>query len=170
MHVWRQSTDKGLSILEFLLLLGFGAILVGLLIVFVDPTNLKRKQRDVARLEALDDLNNALHLALLEGTIQFEDTKGCGTCTSSTGTLAVDGTGWVKYTLATQAGFGRYLDVLPKDPLNTEPYVFKFVSSSAQGYKLAVPLESAEYQVKMRVDGGIYPDLYEVGTDLSLEF
>ncbi len=170
MHVRECLTDNGLSVLEFLLLLGFGVVLVGLLVVFVDPTNLKRKQRDVARLEALDDLNNALHLALLEGAIQFEDTRGCRTCTSATGSLVVDGKGWVKYVPSAQNGLQRYLDVLPRDPLNEPPYVFRFVSSSEQGYKLAVPLESAEYQVRMRVDGGIYPDLYEVGTDLSLEF
>ena len=143
------------------------------ILVFVDPVNIQKRNRDIDRLESLDALNRAIHLALLEGEIALVDTTSCEKCNSEDGSVLVNGTGWVVYSpIPSKIGLKRYFEELPVDPINKKVAnsVYKFVSTSSQGYKLAVRLESLEHQVKMRVDGGIYDDLYEVGTDMSLEF
>jgi len=164
-------SSRGFSLPDTLLIVGFLLLLVLTAIIFIDPINIQKRNRDIQRIEALDALNRAILLAIIEGEIVLVDTEDCKTCNSANGSNSVHGDGWVLVSNSTEeTGLDAYLDKLPVDPINKPPFVYKFVSTSAQGYKLAVPFESAEYQVKMRVDGGVYEDLYEIGTDLSLEF
>lgn len=167
----KLGSSQGFSLPDTLLIVGLLLLLGLTTIIFVDPINIQKRNRDIQRIETLDALNRAILLAIIEGEIVLVDTADCKTCNSAKGSGSVSGDGWVLVSSSTEkAGLEEYLDKLPIDPVNKPPFVYKFVSTSSQGYKLAVPFESAEYQVKMRVDGGIYEDLYEIGTDLSLEF
>jgi len=166
-----KKNEKGVSLVDTLIVMGFVGLAVILIMIYVDPLNIVKRNRDIARLEDVDAVSRAIHLALLEGEISLKDTFDCGTCNTLKGTVAVNGTGWVEYTpLDGKRGLSRYLEELPVDPINNKKFFYKFVSDGLQGYKIAVPLESVEHKVKMRLDSGIYPDLYEVGTDMSLEF
>ncbi|MBP8961216.1 type II secretion system protein [Patescibacteria group bacterium] len=166
-----RKKERGVSLVDTLIVMGFVGMAVILIMIYVDPLNIVKRNRDIARLEDVDAVSRAIHLALLEGEISLKDTFDCGTCNTLKGTVAVNGTGWVEYTpLDGKRGLSRYLEELPVDPINNKKFFYKFVSDGLQGYKIAVPLESVEHKVKMRLDSGIYPDLYEVGTDMSLEF
>ena len=166
-----KKNEKGVALVDTLIVMGFVGLAVILIMIYVDPLNIVKRNRDIARLEDVDAVSRAIHLALLEGEISLKDTFDCGTCNTLKGTVAVNGTGWVEYTpLDGKRGLSRYLEELPVDPINNKKFFYKFVSDGLQGYKIAVPLESVEHKVKMRLDSGIYPDLYEVGTDMSLEF
>jgi hypothetical protein len=173
LKIQKQMSENcaGLSAADMLIVIGL-VLLAGLAItVFVDPINIQKRNRDIIRLENMDAVNRAIHLGVLEGEIVLKDTKDCENCNSLKGSTSVEGNGWVvQSTTSGKKGLKKYIDELPVDPVNKPPLIYKFVSSDAQGYKLAVPLESVEHKVKMRVDGGIYDDLYEIGTDMSLEF
>ncbi len=166
-----EKEENGFAIADTLIVIGLVGLAVIMVMVYVDPINIAKRNRDITRIENLDAVNRAVHLALLEGEISLKDTVDCTGCDSGAGTPSVGGSGWVEYfPLDGKVGLAKYLDELPVDPVNKEKSVYKFVSSGMQGYKIAVPLESVEHKVKMRLDSGIYDDLYEVGTDLSLEF
>ncbi len=166
-----KKNEKGVALVDTLIVMGFVGLAVILIMIYVDPLNIVKRNRDIARLEDVDAVSRAIHLALLEGELSLKDTSGCKVCNTQQGNNKVNGSGWVEYTpLDGKKGLSRYLDSLPLDPINKGPFMYKFVSDDLQGYKIAVPLESVEHKVRMRLDSGIYDNLYEVGTDMSLEF
>ncbi len=138
------------------------------------------ENRDILRIERLDSLSRAIQLGLINGEIELVNATNCKNCNSLKGSTSLDGSGWVPYSIkgnvnkngagVKEKGLAKYLDVLPVDPLNNGEFYFRFVSSKNQNYKLAVPLESEEYGVRAKIDGGVYANLYEVGNDLSLGF
>ncbi len=85
--------------------------------------------------------------------------------TSAKGTSAADGTGWIPIDLI--------IGALPKDPINTAPFVYSFACASPVEYELNAVFELSDgsddaYREKARNDGGNNPDVYEVGSNLNL--
>ena len=93
-----------------------------------------------------------------------------------------DGTGWVPVNFGTMSG-GSPISSLPLDPsgisngLNTNPsFAYYYACSTTQmTFKLIGNLESTAYSSggssdRESTDGGIYPNLYETGTNLSSGF
>ncbi|MBD3366443.1 hypothetical protein GF360_03860 [candidate division WWE3 bacterium] len=160
----------GFTLPELIIVLGVAVAITGILFVAIDPQAILAKSRDAERIQDLDELNKALQLSLAEELITLEDTSDCDSCTTLTGSFKVDGKGWVKFNVMEETpGLRKYLNQLPIDSLNEKPYVYEFVANGqTQKFKLSVPLESADNANKMRLDGGVSPGLYEIGTDLSL--
>lgn len=161
--------EKGFTLVELLVVIAIIAVLAGVLLVAINPIQFLQKSRDARRVEDLDALNKAISLALADGEITLAATGTCATCTSSTGTQALDGTnGYVKFTIPTgKTGLSKYVPALPVDPLNTGTNVYTF-GSTVSGYELNAVLESTENQNKMSTDGGNAPAVYEVGTSLTI--
>lgn len=76
-----------------------------------------------------------------------------------------DGTGWVKVNFAGQASVT--VSTLPSDTTNNSTYHYSY-SSDGSYYELNAVLESTKYSPKMAQDGGDNPNVYEVGSKLTL--
>jgi len=126
-------------------------------LIAINPAQLLMKARDSQRLQDMDTIHKALGLSLADAEITLRDTTGCASCTSSTGTQAVDGNfGYVKFDIpATKTGLSKYLATLPVDPTNDDtavpPLMYVYAASVVGG-----------------VDGGNDNAVFEIGTSLTI--
>jgi prepilin-type N-terminal cleavage/methylation domain-containing protein len=160
--------SKGFTLIELLLVVAIIGILSGVMLTLINPLKIQQKSRDSRRLQDLESLVNALTLAVSEDQIEFYDTStACGVdgCVQTEGGIAVDGTGYVKFTVTGTMGFAEYSQVLPLDPLASSSYVF---ASDGSDYEINAVLEHEDNLQKMTIDGGNSDNIYEVGTSLSI--
>jgi len=142
------------------------AVLAGAVLLAINPASMLQKSRDSKRLSDLETLSKAMTLAMTDSEL----TLGvAGPVTSaSPSTQAVNGTGWVRFTVPTgKSGLAKWIPALPVDPLNTAPNVYTF-QSTATGFEISTLLESPDNATKMSTDGGNSNTTYEVGTDLTI--
>ncbi len=164
----RNKYTVGFTLLELILVMAVISILSGLLIAVINPREIMAKGRDARRMTNLDVIHKAISLGLTEEEINLVATGSCSDCSSATGSQAVDGTGWVKFTIPTgKTGLSRYIPALPLDPKNSEGNIYTF-GSTATSYELNAILEAEDNASIMSTDGGDDVNVYEVGTSLSI--
>ncbi|MEK7465450.1 MAG: type II secretion system protein [Patescibacteria group bacterium] len=184
---------KGFTLIELLIVIAVLAVLSTAVVLVLNPAEILRQSRDSTRLSDLSAINNAISLFLTDvSTTTWVTTPYCtatttglpggGSCTMNA-TTTVNGLGWVPINFGA-ISVGSPLSKLPIDPLNGAAangaacsgavsgcfYVFKPSSTSGTGfghYKLMANLESGKYIPKGATDGGVVPDWYEFGSDLS---
>jgi Concanavalin A-like lectin/glucanases superfamily len=94
-------------------------------------------------------------------------------CAASSTYRDVNGEGWLPVDF-TKVSSGSPLGSLPADPVNTTSTgLYYAYTVRGDPWELTANMESTKYQMGgsddvESKDGGQYPDLYEVGTDLSL--
>lgn len=127
------------------------------------------RARDSRRISDIKSLANSISYALSGNYISLNDVSlGCLSCTSTTGTMDVDGiNGWVKYTTLGFGGLSDFVTLLPTDPVNNSTYYFEF-SSDASKFELSTKLEDPAHFIKTTNEGGTDMTKYEVGTNLTL--
>ena len=162
-------SQVGFTLIELLVVIAIIGILAGVVLIAINPAALMQKARDSQRLQDMDTLNKAMGLALADGEITLSATGTCATCTSLSGTQAVDGAnGYVKFTIPTgKTGLSKFLATLPVDPTNTATNVYTF-GSTTTGYEFNAVMESLDNATKMSTDGGDAAGVFEVGTVLTI--
>lgn len=141
-------------------------ILAGVVVGLINPASILAKSRDARRLADLETLSKSLALAIVDKEIDLTTTGTCGTCTSNTGTQAVNGTGYVKFSIPIgKIGLSKYLPALPVDPINSGVNVYTYASNMTD-YEFNTILESPDNVVKMTTDGGSNLAVYEIGSSL----
>ncbi|MEK7507758.1 MAG: hypothetical protein AAB602_01580 [Patescibacteria group bacterium] len=94
---------------------------------------------------------------------------------ANAGKLNMDGTGWLPMDF-TEISSGSPLEELPKDPINDARSGLAYTYAcdpATQTFKFSVKLESKKYNKDGKysvtaTDGGIYPDAFEIGTNLKI--
>ncbi len=168
MKKFNKQGTSGFTLVELLVVVAIIAVLAGVVIVAINPAALLQKSRDATRLQDLENVHKALSLALADGEIALTATGTCASCDSLSGTQAVDGTGWVKFSIPTgKTGLAKYIPALPADPTNSGTNVYTYGGTTA-GYELNTVLESVDNAAKMSTDGGNAAGVWEIGTSLTI--
>ncbi len=159
----------GFTLIEVLFVISVVCVIFGTLLVAANPKALMQKSRDAKRMQDMDAMLKAINLALADGEITLVPTATCTNCSSSTGSQAVDGSGYIKFKIVDgKKGLTKYsIDSLPLDPINNGKYVYTF-GSTATGFELNAVLENPDNVSKMGTDGGNDSNMYEVGTNLQI--
>lgn len=190
--------ENSLTLIELLIVMGLIGFMAATTAAALNPVQLMAQARDSRRMQDIKAIQGAVNtvLALDQGiflgnastvyaSLPDDDSSTCGSwglpplpngwmyhCVPATALRKSDGTGWIPVNFA---GTGVVsLSPLPIDPAN--------VSSSGEYYtyiprlplyEVAASLESKRYGLggaadAVSTDGGIYPDLYEGGSLLTL--
>jgi prepilin-type N-terminal cleavage/methylation domain-containing protein len=181
---------KGFTLIELLVVIAILAVLMSVIVVTLNPAEMLKKTRDTKRIADLDALRTAINLYVTDqGSLPsfsancYVYTSGApanGGCTPTVvPSQAINANGWIPIDF-TKISSGAPLSSLPIDPKNsttsavTTTYVYYFAGKTASStFELDANMESAYYSnggagdVESK-DGGNNPDLYEVGSDLSL--
>jgi len=173
-----KKTAQGFTLVELLVVIAIIAVLAAVVVLIINPLELTRRSRDAARLTDLSNLQQAINVAVQEATNSGSQILCNGQAypchgDSSTDTRVSTGTGWVKVNLGTQQSVS--IPTLPVDPTNsTGPTGFHYSycadkpTGQVDGWEIDTKLESQQQSGKMGTDGGDDPNLYEVGSNLTL--
>jgi hypothetical protein len=177
---------------------GIIAIVITAVAVVLNPSELLARARDSKRMQDLAAIESAINTvtafnpsiflgnaSTVYTSLPDDASTTCGSltlpalpsgwtyhCVSAATLQQSDGTGWLPVNFS---GTGVVsLSPLPIDPVNApSPGKFYTYIPRLSSYELAGSLESKEYTLggsfdQASTDGGSYPDLYEIGTALSL--
>jgi prepilin-type N-terminal cleavage/methylation domain-containing protein len=158
----------GFTLIELLLAIAILSILSGVTIAVLNPKETVGKGRDARRMQDLDNMYKAVYLAMTNEDLTLTNTELCTDCSSSTGSRAVDGTGFIKFSIPLgKTGLAKYFPGIPIDPVNDGVYVYTYASDGVD-FELNAVLESEANAAVMTTDNGTSQYIYEVGTKLDL--
>lgn len=171
----RDQVKSGFTLVELLVVISIIAILAAVVVLIINPLELTRRGKDAARLTDLANLHQAINVAVQEATQSAGDilcVGGGATCAdkSNVGSRNANGTGWIKVNLSSQKAVS--VSTLPVDPSNGTTYHYVYCADTAANaakWQIFAKLESDQQKPKMLSDGGGDDDIYEIGSDLTLD-
>lgn len=164
---------KAFTIPELVLVMGIIGVLASVSFVLLNPLQALKRSRDAVRFHDLNTLKSAVVLALQNGAIFGSRCTSLSPCDSSSGTLAIDGSGYVDLNLT------GFLNLLPRDPLASSgtftdvlsqnvPASYQFAHDGSGNFEIRAHLESKDNASRYEGDGGNNSNYYEVGTKLDI--
>lgn len=173
----KKSLPRGFTLIELLVVIAILAILAVTVYLAINPIEILRRGRDTTRLTDLQNLKQAITVALAEGTGDKLLCNGsdlpCSEKSNPASALkkASDGTGWVKVNVKNQQSVS--MATLPLDSTNDNTYHYTYCAdtkSNTDVWEISTVLESDQQKGKMlnSSDGGNEDDKYEIGSDLTL--
>ena len=162
-----SKSEQGFTLIELLIVIVIIGILAGILVSILDVQEYQAQARDARRMNDFLSVHTALIDSIAVQGITLTDTTGCVDCTSTTGTNAINGTGWVKFTNNSGRGLIDFIPVLPEDPQNNATHYFSYYSDGLD-FEINMFFESIRYQINAEKDGGNDATVYERGFNLTL--
>jgi prepilin-type N-terminal cleavage/methylation domain-containing protein len=189
--------NNSFTLIELLIVIAILALLMSIVIIAINPSEMLKKSRDTKRISSLKALNNALGIFQATKPTSFMGTStivyvsipdSSSTCTNLSlptlpdgytyqcSTVAnyrkTDGTGWIPVNF-NSLDIGSPISSLPIDPTNTTSTNLFFTYTTGGSWELNAILESSANKLsgdndKTSLDGGDSYSTYEIGTDLSL--
>jgi len=162
---------KGFNLIEVLIIVGIIGAILTIVLVVLNPSKILEKSRDSQRFADLKSISEAVNQYLAAG-FNFEGLSGPYSSidtgfASDRAREKIDGSGWIPLKL--EISSGKTLSNLPLDPLNTVSHHYRFgISPSSKTYEIDASFESEENISKASSDDGNNPNVYELGTDLTL--
>lgn len=172
-----KKTARGFTLVELLVVIAIIAILAAVVVLIINPLELTRRTRDASRLTDLANIQQAINVALQEGTAAGQASPACNsdtpdttcTATSNVGTRLTNGTGWVSVNFAGQSNVT--VPTLPIDPTNTAGLHYTYCGNGTH-WKIMAHLESEQQTIapndRRANDGGTDDASYEVGSNMLL--
>jgi len=189
----KSKPQASFTLIELLIVIAILAVLMSVIIITINPSEMLKRTRDTRRISDLKTLNNAIQYfqsslpdaslgSLNTVYVSIPDTSAtCANlglpslpsgwsykCSTPDNYRKVDGTGWIPINFK-QLDIGAPISALPIDPLNqtsTGNYYTYVVGGS---WEFTTRFESDKYILENTAkDGGVDPALYEIGSDLTL--
>lgn len=186
---------RSLTIVEFMVIIIIVAILSGLIIFVVRPTELFAKIRDNKRVNNIQDLYQGIVLAetwnsskLDLGSSNYiylslpDDNPACTNyslpvlpvgfsyhCVTDDNLQNIDGAGWIPINFSS-INNNSYFSQLPVDPINTADYYYSYSASDVNGYfEINSFFETDSYEEEYaNADSGDVTNVLEVGSNLMV--
>lgn len=174
-----SSHGRGFTLVELLVVIAIVAILAVVVLVAINPLETLRKSRNTRRLTEINQVKDAINLAISAGggsVAPFAASAALSSCPTATPPV------WVVFADPAIV-LTRYMQVLPNDPVNVATglnycYIFK-TNTAGDAFELTTRLEAtSDSCATMNNDGGNETDpavgcpgvaaRYEAGTDLTL--
>ncbi|MFA6354426.1 MAG: prepilin-type N-terminal cleavage/methylation domain-containing protein [Candidatus Paceibacterota bacterium] len=186
-----MNSRRGFTLIELLIVIGIVAVLVTVVVLVINPANIRKEARDVVRQTDLKTLSAAIQFATIDKInintgeknkiyLSLPDNNpNCSSysnlpvlspgwsyaCVSRDNLRKIDGTGWVPVDFRSLAF--SLLSVLPIDPAN-DAVQGLYYSYAVGSWEFETRLESTKYAGVATEDGGKTPLLLEIGSDLNL--
>ncbi|HUX35442.1 MAG TPA: type II secretion system protein [Candidatus Paceibacterota bacterium] len=192
-----QQKQKGFTLIELLIVVSIIAILAVFVILTLNPAQMLAQARDSQRLSDMSTLKSAISLYLQDvsspniGNANYcygsspntSTTVGCGRMAATDVTISttsvasssnVSGGGWIPVNFST-IGSGSPIGSEPVDPINNATYFYSYATNDSPNFQFEIDtkMESTKYAASgtsdvESTDGGSNPNMYEVGTSLTL--
>ena len=188
---------KSFTLIELLIVIAILALLMSIVIIAINPSEMLKKSRDTKRISSLKALNNALGIfqatkpTTTMGTssivyISIPDSSStCANlslptlptdytyqCSTSANYRKTDGTGWIPVNFDS-LDIGSPISSLPIDPTNTTSTGLYLTYVTGGSWELTATMEASDNKAANGIastDGGevAAQETYEVGSDLTL--
>lgn len=130
------------------------------IILLVNPSELTRKARDAGRFSDLANLQQLINQVQIADAQLCPNSQSYCEGRSDKDSRDPNGIGWVKVPLMGVAN-------LPIDPSNSSNYFYRYCSNG-KDWEIETRIESKSLAMKAQTDNGDDPNLYEVGSDLTI--
>ncbi|MDO9066038.1 MAG: type II secretion system protein, partial [Chloroflexota bacterium] len=187
----KTNKQASFTLIELLVVIAVLAILMGAIVITLNPQEMLKKGRDAKRISELKSINTALGIYQAnKPTISMGNASttyvsipainsNCSdlglptppssysySCSTSANYKKTDGTGWIPVNF-NSLDIGSPLFTLPTDPTNSTSTGLYYTYTTGGSWELTSTLESNIYKMggdndRASKDGGIYPELYEV--------
>lgn len=187
----QSKSQASFTLVELLITLAIIAVLMTVIIISINPSEMMKRNRDVRRLADLNSLNKAIQLFQISFPsaslgdsntvyISLPDTSStCSNlglpplpsgwsykCSSPQNYRKIDGTGWIPLNFASM-DIGSPLATLPIDPTNSTSSGNYYTYVVGGSWEFTAMFESDRYADKAINDGDAYPGVYSLRTSTS---